>query len=63
MGALLALHSRVCLGAKISGSLARLGEKAAEDWLDDGAKDNLSTHGHWKRHPEDKNELEGVVEG
>lgn len=57
------LASGVDLGAEVGGSGARLGEVAGEDWLDEGAEDDLSAGGLGKRHPEDEDELEGVVEG
>jgi len=59
---LLALHSRVGLTTKVGGSRAGLGEEAGEDWLDEGAEDDLSSTSHWEGHPEDEHELENVVE-
>ena len=38
---LLTLRGRVNLGAEVGRGLARLGEKATKDWLDDGAEDDL----------------------
>ena len=38
-------------------------EEAGKDWLDKVAEDNLGASGLGKGHPEDKDELEGVVEG
>jgi hypothetical protein len=63
MFALLRLASRVNLGAEIGSSRARLGEVAGEDRLEEGAEDDLSAGSLGKRHPEDQNKLEGVVEG
>lgn len=36
------LASGIGLSAKVGGSGARLGEVAGEDWLDEGAEDDLS---------------------
>jgi len=38
------------------------GEVAGEDWLEEGAEDDLSTTGLGKGHPENEDELESVVE-
>ena len=38
-------------------------EVAGEDWLNDGAEDDLSTACLRQGHPEHEDELEGVVEG
>jgi len=37
-------------------------EVAGEDGLEEGSEDDLGTSGLGKRHPEDEDELEGVVE-
>lgn len=59
---LLSLASGVDLGPQIGGGAASLGEEAGEDGLDEGAEDNLSAVCDGKSHPEDQDELEGVVE-
>lgn len=53
----------VSLRAKVGSSRAALGEKAGEDRLDEGAEDDLGATGLRESHPQDENELEGVVEG
>jgi len=53
----------VSRGAEVGGGRAALGEEAGENWLDEGAEDNLSTTGRGETHPENENEFEGVVEG
>jgi len=53
---------RVSLCAKFRRGRAALGEEAREDGLNEGAKHDLSTTGLGKRHPEDEDEFEGVVE-
>jgi len=49
------------LSVKASGWGAA-GEVAGEDWLEEGAEDDLGTAGLGKSHPENEDELEGVVE-
>jgi len=39
------------------------GEVAGEDRLEEGSENDLSASGLGKSHPEDEDELEGVVEG
>lgn len=73
------LASRVNLSAEVGSSGARLGEVAREDGLDEGAEDDLGTtvecqlrsefsamsvlRSLGKSHPQNEDELEGVVEG
>ena len=73
------LASGVGLSAEVGGSGASLGEVAREDGLEERAENHLSTtatcklkfYAHarenlrslGKGHPEDEDELEGVVEG
>jgi len=38
------------------------GKVAGEDWLKEGAEDDLRASSLWESHPEDEDELEGVVE-
>lgn len=73
------LASRVNLGAEIGSSGPRLREVAGEDGLDERAEDDLGTtascqhmhhsfgdvylRGLGKSHPQNEDELEGVVEG
>jgi hypothetical protein len=52
----------VRLGSEISSGGAGLGEEAREDRVDKGSEQDLSTRCLRKSHPEDKDELEGVVE-
>ena len=52
----------VRLGSEISGGGAGLGEEAREDRMDKGSEEDLSTRCLRKSHPEDEDELEGVVE-
>jgi len=52
----------VRLGSEISGGGAGLGEEAREDRMDKGSEQDLSTRCLRKSHPEDEDELEGVVE-
>jgi len=51
----------VGLGVEASGGGAAV-EVAGEYWLEERAEDNLGTAGLRKSHPENENELEGVVE-
>lgn len=60
---LLAFASGVSLGPQVGRGAASRGEEAREDGLDERAEYDLSTAGDWERHPEDQDELEGVVEG
>lgn len=60
---LLALGGRVDLGAEIGCGRASVGKEAGEDWVDEGAEDDLGTGGLGQGHPEDEDEFEGVVEG
>jgi len=57
------LASGVGLSAEVGGSGASLGEVAREDGLEERAENHLSTSSLGKSHPEDEDELEGVVEG
>jgi hypothetical protein len=59
----LAFHSLVRLAAEIGSSGTGRGEESGEDRLNDGSEDDLSSIGHGKSHPEDKDELEDIVEG
>lgn len=59
---LLGLASRVGVRAEVGGSGAGLGEVTREDGVEERAEDDLGTAGLGKGHPEDKDELEGVVE-
>lgn len=59
---LLAFGSRIGLCAKVGSSRARLGEEAGEDWLDEGAEDDLCSSCRGECHPEDQDKLEGIVE-
>jgi hypothetical protein len=63
MKRLLAFASSISLGPQISSGAASRGEEAGKDRLDEGAEDDLGTVRHGQGHPEDKDELEGVVEG
>jgi len=38
-------------------------EEAGEEWVEEGAEDNLGAVGDGEGHPQDQNELEDVVEG
>jgi len=49
-------------GAEIAGGGAG-GEVAGEDGLEEGVEDNLGAGSLGKGHPEDEDELEGIVEG
>lgn len=49
------------LGLEV-GRCARGGEVLGKDRLKEGAEDDLGTVGLWKSHPENKDELEGVIE-
>jgi hypothetical protein len=60
---LLAFQSLVGLATQVGSGAARFVEEAGKDGLDKGSEDELSAVGHWKRHPEDQDELEGIVEG
>jgi len=51
------------LCAELGSSGARVIEVAGEDWVKEGAEDELRAAGLGKSHPEDQDELEGVVEG
>jgi len=51
------------LGSEVGGSRSTLGEEAGEHWLDQRTEDDLSTTSLGESHPEDKDELEGIVEG
>lgn len=53
----------VSLRAKVGSGRTALGEEAGEDRLDEGTEDDLGTTGLRKSHPQDEDELEGVVEG
>jgi hypothetical protein len=59
---LLAFGSGIGFGAKISGSGSTLGEKAGEDWLDEGSEDDLGPTCLRESHPQDEDEFESVVE-
>ena len=59
---LLVLRGSISPRSKVGCGSAGTREKSREDWLKDRSEDNLSTIGHRKSHPEDKNELEDVVE-
>lgn len=59
---LLALASSVSLGSQVGRSSASRREKSGEDRLDEGAEDNLGAVGDGEGHPENEDELEGVVE-
>ena len=52
----------VNLRAEVGGSGSGGGEVLGEDWLEEGAEDELGTTGLWKSEPEGEEELEGVVE-
>jgi len=58
---LLALGEVLSLVAEAGGGI--LLEEAGEERRDEGVEDNLGAVGLGKRHPQDKDELEGVVEG
>lgn len=51
----------VGLRAEVGGGRATL-EEASEKWLEERAEDDDGAAGLGKSHPEDKDELEGVVE-
>jgi len=52
----------VHLGAQVGCGCASTREVASEDGLDNGVEDNLGATGDWECQPENKDELEGVVE-
>ena len=60
---LLAFGSGIRARAKVSSGGTRAAEETREDGLEERAEDDLRSVGHWERHPEDKDELEDVVEG
>ena len=60
---LLAFQSRIGLGADIAGGGSLALEKAGKEWVEERSEDNLSAVGDGKGHPQDKDELEDVVEG
>lgn len=62
MTALLVLGRGISLRSEVSGGAAGLAEESGEDWLNDGSEHDLSAVGHWESHPENKHELEDVVE-
>ena len=53
---------RIRLRSELSRGGAGLGEEAREDWVDEGPEQDLGSGGLRKSHPEDEDELEGVVE-
>jgi hypothetical protein len=53
---------RIRLRSEFSGGGAGVGEEAREDRLDDGSEQDLRATSLGESHPEDKDELEGVVE-
>jgi hypothetical protein len=59
---LLAFHSRVGLASEIGGGTFGTGEEAGEQWLEEGAEDDLSAVRHGEGHPKDQDELEDVIE-
>ena len=63
MNCLLAFPSGVGLGPEVGGSGTSRREEAREDRLDDRAEDDLGAVRHRQGHPQDKDELEGIVEG
>jgi len=60
---LLAFESSIRLASDICGGATSLAKEAREDGLEDGSEDDLGAIGHWKRHPQNQDELENVVEG
>jgi len=62
LGHLLALGGRLSLRPQVGRGGTSL-EVAGEGGLEEGAEDDLGTAGLGKSHPEDEDELEGVVEG
>jgi len=62
MSTLDVLSGRLGLGTEVGGGGAGLGEEAAKEWLDEGVEDDLGATSLGKSHPEDEDELEGVVE-
>lgn len=62
VGHLLGLSNRISLGSEVSSGSSAGREESSEDWLDDRSEDDLSAVGDWKSHPENKDELEDVVE-
>lgn len=63
MKRLLAFPSSIGLGPEVGGSGTSRREEAREDRLDDRAEDDLSAVRRRQGHPQDEDELEGVVEG
>lgn len=59
--ALVVLGGRLSRCAQVGGSRSAF-EVARENGLDQGAEDNLRSRSLRKSHPEDKDELESVVE-
>jgi hypothetical protein len=59
---LLAFHSSIGLAPEIRGGGSGLREETCEDWLNQGAEDNLGAVRHWEGHPEDQDKFEDVVE-
>jgi hypothetical protein len=59
----LAFHSRIGLASEIGGGTFGAGEEAGEQWLEEGAEDDLGAVGHGEGHPEDQDEFEDVIEG
>jgi hypothetical protein len=53
---------RIRLRSEISRGGAGLREEAREDWVDEGTEQDLGATSLGKSHPEDEDELEGVVE-
>jgi hypothetical protein len=60
---LLAFQSRIGFASQIGRSIASAAEKAGEDRLEEGSEDNLGAVGDGESHPQDQDELEGVVKG
>jgi len=56
------LGGSLSLGAEVGGG-SGAGEETANQGLEEGVEDNLSAVGLGESHPEDKGELEDVVEG
>lgn len=59
---LLALGSRICLGSEVGSGCSGGREESGENGLDDRSEDDLGTVGGRESHPENKDELEDVVE-
>jgi len=53
---------RVNLGTEVGSGSTGSREVSCENWLEEGAEDDLGAVGEWKSEPEDKDELESVVE-